>query len=74
MTLDTHRRRDLKRARRTRVWLDGVEVTARCFYADGRRGVVRLYAITPDGRFQVDPAGKVVTEERRGKVRWGRIL
>lgn len=72
MTLNTHRRRDLKRTRRTRVWLDGVEVTRRCFYADKRRGVVRLYRETADGQFFLGQDG-IETEERRGKVRWGRI-
>lgn len=47
MTLSVYRRRDRHRCRVTRVWFDGVEVTNRCFYADGRRGVVRLGPMTP---------------------------
>ena len=76
MTLSIHRRRDRTRCRRARVWLDGVEVTARCFYVDTRRGVVRLYALNAAGKKYLDsdplpPTGesRVATEERRGRVR-----
>ena len=72
MTLNAHRRRDLKRTRRTRVWLDGEEVTHRCWYADGRRGVVRLYAKGSQGGFNIVD-GKIQSVELRGKVRWGRF-
>ena len=71
MTLNVHRRRDWTRCRRTRVWLNGVDVTTRCFYADGRRGVVRLYRLNAEGRKFIEN-GRVATEERRGQVRWGR--
>lgn len=81
MTLSPKRRRDLPRCRGTRVWLDGAEVTARCFYADGRRGVVRLYRLNAEGKMFVErpyfknwavPSHlrpRVATEERRGHVR-----
>jgi len=75
MTLSTHRRRDRANCRRARVWLNGVEVTDRCFYADGRRGVVRLYRLNAEGQKFVEaaPSGpRVATEERRGHVRWGK--
>jgi hypothetical protein len=70
----------------TRVWLNGVEVTHRCFYADGRRGVVRLYKLNADGQKYVEHAQfrhwnvpphlrpRVATEELRGTVRWGRTV
>ena len=75
MTLNVHRRRDLKRALRTRVWLDGVDVTNRCFYADGRRGVVRLYRHNTQGKKFIDPImNGVATEEKRGHVQWGQLI
>jgi hypothetical protein len=85
VTLNAHRRRDRKRCLVTRVWLNGVEVTNRCFYADGRRGVVRLYKLNPEGKKYVENAQflhwnvpkhlrpRVATEEVRGKVRWGLV-
>ena len=81
MTIDARLRRNRKIARRLRVFLDGVEVTDRCFYADGRRGVVRLYKLDANGRKYKEPIinaphwavpWRIATEERRGKVRWGR--
>jgi hypothetical protein len=66
----------------TRVWLDGVEVTNRCFYADGRRGVVRLYRLNAEGRKFIQPIlnaphwavpRRVATEERRGHVHFGNV-
>lgn len=72
MTLNAHRRRDRRKCYRARVWLNGVEVTSRCFYADGRRGVVRLYALDSRGRKFVAQSGdRIATEELRGHVRWG---
>lgn len=85
MTLDARRPRDRKRSRQTRVFLNGVDVTARCFYADGRRGVVRLYRLNAEGKKYVEHAEfthwnvpahlrpRVAKEERRGHVRWGRV-
>lgn len=80
MTLNVHRRRDRRKCYRTRVWFNGVDVTNRCFYADGRRGVVRLYRLNAEGRKFVEPIinaphwnvpMRVATEELRGHVRWG---
>jgi hypothetical protein len=85
MTLNAHRRRDLKRTRVARVWLNGVDMTSRCFYADGRRGVVRLYRVNAEGHKYIEHAHfqrwavpshlrpRVATEERRGHVRWGKL-
>jgi hypothetical protein len=81
MTLNAARRRDQQKARCTRVFLNGVEVTKRCFYADGRRGVVRLYRLNADGKKFTEPIinaphwnvpRRVAIEELRGHVRWGR--
>jgi len=61
-----------------------VEVTNRCFYADGRRGVVRLYRLNAEGRKYVEHGEfrhwnvppqlrpRIATEELRGHVEWGR--
>jgi hypothetical protein len=76
MTIDARKRGDRKIARRLRVFFNGVDVTSRCFYADGRRGVVRLYKLNPFGQKYADHARggtrRIATEELRGKVRWGR--
>lgn len=76
MTLSTRRRRDRERCRNARVWLDGVEITADCFYVDARRGVVRLYARNAEGKHHLDSdprpptaESRVATEERHGRVR-----
>ena len=78
MTLDTHRQRDRALCSRARVWLDDVEVTTRCFYADDRRGVVRLYRLNEAGKKFIEPIlnaphwnmpPRVAVEERRGHVR-----
>jgi len=62
-----------------RVFLNGEDVTSRCFYADGRRGVVRLYRLNERGKKFVEPIlnapywdvpMRVATEERHGRVRW----
>lgn len=73
MTLTPRRRRDRRKCRLRRVWFNGVDVTNRCFYADGRRGVVRMYKLNAEGRKYVDPNVRVrlATEERRGRVQWG---
>jgi hypothetical protein len=75
MTLNVRKRRDRKRCRGVRVWLNGRDVTRRCFYADGRRGVVRLFRENAEGKTyleRVDGEMRVATEERRGHVRWGK--
>jgi hypothetical protein len=74
MTLNIRRRRAQRRCRVTRVWVDGLEVTKRCIYADGRRGVVRLMKENSEGRLYSNETGTgLATEERRGHVRWGRV-
>lgn len=78
MTLNAHRHRDQKRCRSTRVWLNGVEVTARCFYVDGRRGVVGLYKLNAEGHKYTEPIltaphRRIAREARRGHVRWGQV-
>lgn len=64
-------RRESRKGRRSRAWLNGVDVSSRCFYADDRAGVVRLYLVNVDGKKYVT-AGKVATGEFRGRVRIGR--
>ena len=70
MVLNAKRRRDSKRARVTRVFLDGREVKY-CFYADGRRGVVRHWQLAANGKrlFRPDHLGPVALESR-GHVEW----
>ena len=51
------------------IRLDGVDVTNETFYVDGRRGIVRMYALNQDGHKHYDAAiDDVVTVERRGHV------
>ena len=78
MVLSVHRRRNRERCRHARVWLDGQDVTDRCFYADGRRGVVRLYRLNAEGKKYAEPImaaphwavpRQLATEQRRGHVR-----
>jgi hypothetical protein len=54
--------RDVKRSRNVRCFLNGVDVTNRCFYYDGRRRIVRL--------FEHDANGKVYLNEFRDGVVW----
>ncbi len=61
-----------RRTRLARCWLDGVEVSKDCFYADPRRGVVRVYLKLEGGRFFVKSIGntqEVAWQEKRGKVK-----
>lgn len=54
-------------ARRCRAWIDGQEITSRCYYADDARGVVRVYKLNDEGKkYQVN--GEVATEELQGAV------
>jgi hypothetical protein len=53
---------------RYRVWLNRQEVSDRCFYADPRRGVVRLFLHNSEGRPYLSDLDTVATEERRGRV------
>jgi hypothetical protein len=73
MVYDAHRARyntkQWDRMVRVRVWLDGVEVTKRSFYADPRRGVVRRYVTDASGALVVDQVKyEIVREELRGRV------
>jgi hypothetical protein len=61
-------RRNRKRARDSRVWLNGEEVTRRCFFANTRAGVVGLYKINEGGAKFLDASGRVATEQGRGRV------
>lgn len=75
MVRDVHaasaRQRQL--AMRSRAWLDDVEVTDRCFYADDKHGIVRLFRLNAEGQKYVDPDTTMpATEECRGLVRIGR--
>jgi len=54
--------------------LNGVDVTSRAFYADTRRGIVRMYRVDIHGkkyleRSDLDHLGEIAKEERRGLVR-----
>lgn len=70
MTLHAHRRRDRRRCHRVRVLLNGRDVTPRCFYADGRRGVARLYILDAGGKKYVAADGVIAQEEIHGRVRF----
>lgn len=62
-------RRDRVGARRYRCFLNGEEVTTRTFYVDSRRGIVRMFKHTPEGRICLEPVTlRPVIEERRGRV------
>jgi len=51
------------------VFLDGLDVTRKCAYADDAAGVVRLLERDPvDGGVRVTKQGKPHTFERRGTV------
>lgn len=54
-----------------RVLLDGEDVTASCYAADARRGLVLCFARDDQGRPQMDPTrpDRLVRSARRGKVR-----
>lgn len=72
MVLNAWRPRQRKRCQQTRVLLDGSDVTARCFYADGRRGLVRLYVHDDSGKPAVTDwdKGTLAAEVKRGRVRF----
>jgi hypothetical protein len=52
------------------VYLDGEDVTKRCFFAnDGKRGEVGLFKTDAYGKFYKDPyKGDAAREFKRGKV------
>lgn len=67
-------RRKAKKAMHSRAWLNCVEVTDRCQFADDRAGRVLLLKHDEHGRPYVDPETRQVAREwRRGKVRIGRV-
>jgi hypothetical protein len=68
MVLNAHRRRDLKRAKACQVFLNGANVTADCFYADVRRGVVRQYERTREGGRLIQDGHRAAWRELRGRV------
>lgn len=79
MVLNVRRRRDFRRCKKIGVLFNGVDVTTRCFYADGRRGVVRLYRLNADGKKFTEPIlnaphwdvpRRLAVEELRGRVQW----
>jgi len=78
MVINAHRRRDVRRAMRLRVKLDGVLVP-RCYYADGRRGVIREFVEDERGQIVVvadvpdRTEGHALKRERRGRVTWVRM-
>jgi hypothetical protein len=69
MVLNIKRRRDLRRCLHRVVLLDG-KLVRRCIYADGRRGVIREYVTTKQGRVASGDDGKPKVRERRGRVTW----
>ncbi len=71
MTLSVQRARDRKHTSRLMVLLDG-KPAVDCYYADGRRGVVREYARDAAGRLQIRD-GALVKRELRGRVTWRRF-
>jgi hypothetical protein len=76
VAINAHRRRDRKWARGTRVWLDGVEITNDCFYADRRRGAVRVYVRDAQGHHVFAgtwPDRRPLTAELRGRVMTRRL-
>lgn len=69
MTLDARRRRDQRRTRYARVWVNGTEVTERCYYVDGRRRLARCFVHVAPRICAVDASGEIVKEVLRGRIR-----
>ena len=66
-------RRDRKKAMRSRAWLNGVEVTRDCQYADDKVGRVLLLKRNSDGHHYVDRARDEVAKAWvHGRVEIGR--
>ena len=71
MIRDAHAvsRRNRGKARHSRVFLNGVDVSHCAFYADTRAGVVRLYQLNLEGRKCLHPfTSRAAIEERHGVV------
>lgn len=62
---------DFEIATRTRVWLDGVEVTSRCFEADEEKGYVLCYVEDEGGHhvFTDESKSELATEILTGAVK-----
>lgn len=55
---------------RTRAFVNGLEVTRRCFYADDQRGIARVYRENEQGHIYYDFArNEAAWMELRGQVR-----
>jgi hypothetical protein len=67
MVINVHRRKDARRARTYRCFLNGRDITNDCFYADPRRGIVRVYLRNAEGRAYLTE-GMVAKAELRGRV------
>lgn len=75
MTVNANKRRQLRKARTVRVFYNGVEVTNRCFYVDGRRRVARLFVHDEYDRPCMNKAHDgIETVEIRGRVKLRRSL
>lgn len=62
--------RQFKKAMNSRAWLNGVEVTKDCYYADDTRGVVRVFLTDSEGKHYYDKArGEAAKAELHGRVR-----
>jgi len=59
------------RVKRARVWLNGDEVTDRCFAADDVEGYVDLHRYKDGKRYQIEDQGHLISasERRYGTVR-----
>jgi hypothetical protein len=70
MTLDVANPDTRDLCSRARVWLDGEEVTDRCFYASEEAGRVSLYRLNDAGVKYQDPddTNQAATEQREGHV------
>lgn len=76
VTINAHARSYFKIARKKRyveVQLNGIP-RPNCFYADGRRGVIREFALNSEGNKYLTPEGKLATRELRGHVKWIRAF
>ena len=65
-------RENLQEAIHYRAYLDGVEMSRRCFAADDVEGWVLLYKIDRDGRYYSEQ-GVIATEKLTGAVRLERM-
>lgn len=52
----------------TRVTLDGIDITKRCFFADDQAGYVAIYEIDETGHIIADDSGDPIPHGKIGKV------